>query len=77
MFAITLAAAMALSGQHPAAVDDALARGCHVQQVHTPAGKMVGTAPIVHCAEADAIADVAAPVASLQERDAGAARARR
>ncbi len=27
----------------------ALKAGCHVQQVHTPAGKPVQSAPIVHC----------------------------
>jgi hypothetical protein len=32
------------------------ARGCTVQQVHTPAGKMVHNAPIVRCPSAPELA---------------------
>jgi hypothetical protein len=42
----------------PQAVSDALAKGCRVQQVHTPAGKLVHNSPIVKCDQAQtALAD--------------------
>ncbi len=42
----------------PQAVSDALAKGCTIQQVHTPAGKLVHNAPIVKCDQAQtALAD--------------------
>jgi hypothetical protein len=39
----------------PLAVSTALAKGCTVQQVHTPAGKLVHNSPIVKCDSAKPI----------------------
>lgn len=36
----------------PAHVGEALKAGCSVQQVHTPAGKTVQSAPIIRCSPA-------------------------
>ncbi|WP_260599920.1 hypothetical protein [Sphingomonas endolithica] len=41
------------------------ARGCTVQQVHTPAGKMVHNAPIVRCPSATALAQQAKPARAV------------
>ena len=40
---------------HQANVGAALRDGCAVQQVHTPAGKLVHAAPVVRCARDTAV----------------------
>ena len=49
---LALVALPAVARDHapgPIAVSDALAKGCRVHHVHTPAGKPVQAAPIVKC----------------------------
>jgi hypothetical protein len=47
--------AVAQDAPGPLAISTALAKGCIVQQVHTPAGKLVHNAPIVTCAQTKAV----------------------
>lgn len=48
----------------PQTISTALAKGCTVQQVHTPAGKMVHNAPIVKCDQAVSVLADKQPVES-------------
>lgn len=48
------AAAQDAPAPGPLAISTALAKGCTVQHVHTPAGKLVHSAPIVNCDQAKA-----------------------
>jgi hypothetical protein len=55
-------AAPAFAADRPAGtVKQLQARGCTIQQVHTPAGKMVHNAPIVRCPSTAALAQPATP----------------
>lgn len=66
--AAPVASAEQTRGHHPAAVSAALKAGCQVQQVHTPSGKTVQSAPLIRCspdqvAARDAILSPAADTA--------------